>query len=289
MKLTLTHPIKLLLCDVDGTLVDDNSVLNPETAAAFAEAYDNGIVATIATGRGYPMAQHLAHLLSIKGPVITCNGAQIIDSRTGKPMYVETMPEDDLIEALELCKSLEISYCAIGYDAYIFLPGDGPRIKMYRRLQDLALADGVTLREPEFFGDSFESLKGRCISKILVDDDTGVGCEKIRLAIQDHPSFDSYYSSPRLYEIMPKGTDKGTGAAKTAELMGLLPENMAVMGDYLNDLPMFEKAGLPIAMANGHEQAKAAAKYICESNNDLGVAKTIRRLIEENKRLGYGK
>jgi Cof subfamily protein (haloacid dehalogenase superfamily) len=86
-------------------------------------------------------------------------------------------------------------------------------------------------------------------------------------------------SGPGLLEIMGPGVTKGEGIRFIAKQMGLEKENICVFGDYLNDISMFEAAGLPIAMANADERVKERALAITASNDEDGIARAIRNYI----------
>ena len=90
----------------------------------------------------------------------------------------------------------------------------------------------------------------------------------------------SYTSSePGLLDVSAPGVDKGEGVRHLARLLGLEKQKIAVFGDFLNDIPLFDQAGLPIAMGNGDEITKAHALAITASNDEDGVARAIRRYI----------
>lgn len=285
--LQLKAPIKLVMCDLDGTLLNSRSKVSQATKDAIARAAKHGIKVSIASGRCYPMQLAIAKEIGVTAPVITANGAQIIDTETDLPVYSNVLPDSLLIKTLSTLRELGVDCSALGYDICMFSIGNDIRLDFYRACREHAAGLGLSLIPPEFFAEDFSNVIGRHTAKLLVSERTGSDCERAREALSGNEAFDIYYSSPTLLEIMPTGIDKGTGVAKTAEYLGIPTESVAVFGDYDNDLPMFRKAGLPVAMGNALPGVKEQALYVCESNDNDGVARTLDLFIEQNKRLGY--
>ena len=94
--------------------------------------------------------------------------------------------------------------------------------------------------------------------------------------------YSSVLSQPYVYEILPKGNNKGTGLKKLAKKLGIKQEEIMAIGDGNNDIEMFEYANYSVAMENGTELAKKAAKYQTDSNENDGVAKAIRKYALNN-------
>ena len=89
-------------------------------------------------------------------------------------------------------------------------------------------------------------------------------------------------AKPYVYEILPKGNNKGTGLKKLAKKLGIKQEEIMAIGDGNNDIEMFEYANYSVAMENSTELAKKAAKYQTDSNENDGVAKAIRKYALNN-------
>ena len=89
----------------------------------------------------------------------------------------------------------------------------------------------------------------------------------------------SYYRNQDFLEIMAVGYNKGSAIDALAEHFGIPFSSIMALGDDYNDIPMLEKAGYSVAMENSVPEAKAAAKYITDTNNNDGVAKAIKRFV----------
>ena len=113
--------------------------------------------------------------------------------------------------------------------------------------------------------------------------------ESILLHIADllasHPLADEFSfirTDAEYYEIVPKGTSKGTLTLKLSEITGIPLDHIIAIGDNDNDAPMLKVAGTGVAVANASAAAKAAADYITVSNEEHALARIIREL-EENQ------
>jgi hydroxymethylpyrimidine pyrophosphatase-like HAD family hydrolase len=96
--------------------------------------------------------------------------------------------------------------------------------------------------------------------------------------LRSHPRADEYdfvRSERVLFEILPKGVNKGVSITKLTEYLGIDPRKAVAIGDYNNDIPMFKAAGLGIAVANACADAKAEADFITVSNLEHAVARVI--------------
>ena len=90
--------------------------------------------------------------------------------------------------------------------------------------------------------------------------------------------FDFIRSERTLYEILPKGANKGTALCKMAELLGIKQERTIAVGDYNNDISMIKAAGAGFAVANAVDEVKAVADHITVSNNESAIAAIVDRL-----------
>ena len=90
---------------------------------------------------------------------------------------------------------------------------------------------------------------------------------------------DVYKSAPYFMEIMPFGVSKGSMLPLLVEHLGMSREELIAFGDNYNDITMIGYAGMGVAMGNAEEGVKKVANYICETNDDDGVAKTVEKYV----------
>ena len=90
---------------------------------------------------------------------------------------------------------------------------------------------------------------------------------------------DIYKSAPYFLEIMPFGVSKGSMLPVLLDKLGISREELIAFGDNYNDMTMIGYAGMGVAMGNAEPEVKKIANYVCETNDEDGVAKTIEQMI----------
>ena len=90
---------------------------------------------------------------------------------------------------------------------------------------------------------------------------------------------DIYKSAPYFLEIMPFGVSKGSMLPVLLDKLGVSREELIAFGDNYNDMTMIGYAGMGVAMGNAEPEVKKIANYVCETNDEDGVAKTIEQMI----------
>lgn len=260
---------RLIVLDVDGTLVDRERRISPDTLRALEAAQASGIRVTLATGRMFASALPYARKIRADAPLILYNGARIQDPINGAILYSAHLPRDQALRALRLAQQS-------GLHANLYL---GEHIYIERvseTSRESARKDGV---EQVAVGDLVGFLEGRQEDpvKILL---IGPGerleafAAAYRAGTQDLPHL--VRSEPTYLEILRRGVSKGAALLRLCELVGIPPSAAVAFGDNLNDLEMIQAAGLGVAMGNAHAALKQAARVVAPSNDEDGVAAVLR-------------
>ena len=119
------------------------------------------------------------------------------------------------------------------------------------------------------------------IGKILFADHREANIKLLQELLESHPIADRFSfirSDKTLFEIVPRGVDKGTLLLKMAELIGIDVKRTVAVGDYNNDVAMLRSAGLGVAVANASRAALDAADYVTVSNEEHAIARIISEL-----------
>ncbi len=264
--------IKLIFCDMDGTLLDEWGNLPEGFGEILAALKARGVIFAPASGRQY--AALLRQFRPFADDLIFCaeNGAYVV--RRGKELFSKTIKAHLTTEILRCAAALK--------EAYIIWCG-----KKYAY---------VTNRNEAFFAEMEKYYTEYKIIKDFTDiDDPPVKfsvCDPIK-ADSEHtiyPAFNSLskdlqvvISSNYWIDIMQKGVNKGIAVRRLQEILGITPAECLGFGDYLNDVEMLVAVGESYAMQNAHPLAKKAAKYIAPPNNENGVVRVISRLIDEGR------
>jgi len=274
----LGQNIKMVVSDLDQTLLNSDATFSPENLDAIRAAEAKGIFFTICSGRIFPMLEVYTRALDIQGPVITTNGAAIVDGKTGKLLSKHTIPHEIAVKILDYARERDYDYSALTSQISYF-SGNSQRIKRFERYNEIAESDGLKAMHLEYFnGRSYTNIEDE-ILKMLLYQIPAEEFSSVLAFLDSIPEIHFTSSDEGLLDIMAAGTNKGTAVAEVRKLMGLEKEQVCVFGDYINDLAMFEEAGLTVAMANAHEELKSKALYITDTNDRAGVARALKALI----------
>lgn len=268
---------KLIALDLDDTTLRSDSTLAPETRLAIEAALKSGIEVVVASGRAFrSLPESVIGIPGIRY-AITSNGAAIEQLPDGRRIMSLTLRETCVHEILaafegELLEAFVDGqpYCESVYMQSPVSFGCAPEYVQYVKTTRIAI-DGM----PRFMLENIDRL-----------DSVDVLCRsperKAELWERARKLSDVYVtsSSPRLIEIADKNAGKGAALKKLCETLGVAPENTVAFGNGDNDADMLRFAGLGVAVRNASPACIAAADLVCETNDALGVAKTIAKLLQ---------
>lgn len=274
----LGQKIRMVVCDLDQTLLNSDATLSAENLAAIRSAEAKGIFVTICSGRIFTMLEVYARTLDIQGPVITTNGAAIVDGKTGKLLSNHPIPRDAAVKILDYARERDYDYSALTGQVSYF-SDNSLRIQRFERYNEIAEAGGLKAMRLEYFdGRSYTGIENE-ILKMLLYQIPEEEFTSLTAFLDSLPEIDYTSSDEGLLDIMAAGTNKGTAVAEVRQLLGFEKDQVCVFGDYINDLAMFNEAGLTVAMANAHEELKDKALYVTDTNDRAGVARALEALI----------
>lgn len=276
--------IELVVCDMDGTLLNSRKEYSSRTAEAVKTATKNGIYVTICSGRVYTMLESYWRGLGIEGPIIAANGAHIVDTSSGKTLWEATVDPEEAVQLMDYCRSEGMDYAALCEDNCYFSPISlrKERFVQYNSIAAAAGFNPIPMLSLERQEDN-QMVLGKKIHKLLVYELKSGDVEKAQRFIAANTTMDCTSSEEGLLDIAAGGVSKGAGLIRLAELMAIPLENVCAIGDYDNDVPMFEAAGYAVAMANASDAAKAKADQITCSNDEDGVAAVLEQFLLERK------
>lgn len=290
--------IKLIVSDMDGTLFNSNQEISPFNIAAIHNATRNGVQFMIATGRSMEAMQPTLDKYGLQCGLILMNGAEVrdekhniintidIDSkvipsiakRLGEMGYI---PEYMTNQGSHICDTEEKMILNMGY-----------RMLCLDRTYSLSLEEAIEKGKTSHFmkiltrNNSVEEMleKDLEIRKIVVfNPDKEMNAKNRELLAKEFPEFSILSSYPENIEINAKSAQKGYGLEQAIQKMGISKEEVAVFGDGLNDISMFDLFPNSYAPMNADYEVKKKAKEIIPSNNDDGVGIKINELLFHNK------
>lgn len=268
--------IKLVAIDMDGTLLNSKKELLEETKQYFKDFHkkETETLLVLCTGRPEtgirPYLKDLGYLEE-NHYIISQNGANIYESRTGKRVMDAFLDSAAIQKWIELGKKHGISVMGAGVDYYYCFDQEPTEWMEF----DVKLVSGKLKRIP-----TKESLNTDFYKILLMGDEEQLNEFETYIPEAWRDEFYVVRSQKYLVEVLTKGVNKAFGLEKLAKELNIQPSEIAAIGDAANDIEMLEYAGLAIAMGNGSEEVKAISDIVTDTNENNGVIKAINKLIQ---------
>jgi Cof subfamily protein (haloacid dehalogenase superfamily) len=261
---------RVLLADVDGTLVTQEKVLTQEALAAARELRAAGITLALTSGRPPRGMAMLIEPLALTGPIAGFNGGVFVNPDLS---VIESHPLDLEVtrEALALILKSGLDAWVYTEDEWLIRNKDAPHVT--REAWTVKFEARVV---PEF---THEDLS-HAVKIVGVSDDHDLVAKTetaTQKALGDRAS--AARSQPYYLDVTNPQANKGEVVRWLARTMGIDPKEIATIGDMPNDVLMFKAGGLSIAMGNASKEVQAQADAVTDTNETEGFAKAVRRFI----------
>jgi 5-amino-6-(5-phospho-D-ribitylamino)uracil phosphatase len=283
MSATL-EPIKMIAIDIDGTLLTPQKQISPRTQAAIRAAQDMGIIVTLATARRYENSRNFADILGITIPLITCDGALIVQHPTGEILHTQLLPVQIAQQAIEiliacrlqpvlhhLIEAQEETWSGLAEFDNHGLEGYFTEFPRVRRLAYSQLS--ASLLDPI-----------RVVSFASQEAIATVVPTISQLACAWNTIERGNYGTAEI-TIMHQDCSKASGITALARHLNIPLSQIMALGDNHNDSEMLQAVGWGVAMGQAPEKVKAIANAVTATNREDGVALAIERYVLERKDL----
>ena len=262
---------ELLVCDLDGTLIDHSLALEPALVAAFKRAAAAGLGITIATGRMPLSVDFYREALDIRLPVIYYNGGLIRDA-AGTELLRRELPRGILAKVREVFSAAPVHPIFFRDEQLYCLDRTLP----IRQFCDDEGLRAHVIPDPEEFLRLGAFMKGLFIGHrrdlgVLRGDLEGVLGDGARLV----------HTAEHYLELLPVASTKGAALAHLAAHLGVSLDRVVAVGDHDNDLEMVEVAGLGVAMAHAPESVRAVADRVAPAPADGGLLRLLAEVLPE--------
>ena len=267
--------IKLIAIDMDGTLLNEKKHIEKAQKEAIHEAIEAGIKIVLCTGRPLygilPFYKELGlQELDQEGYVILNNGCSVHKTKDWELIECSEITPDDMEHLYKFSEKYDINFTLVD-EMHYFNIGRKPTKELIMDAQ-FVFSDitDITLEEAK-------SGKYKIVKVMFLGDPEEM--KKFQTEYEDtiKERYEGVLSQSYVYEVLPKGYNKGTGLKNLAEKLGIKQKEVMAIGDGNNDVEMLEYANYGVAMGNASELAKNAAKYTTDTNENDGVAKAIRK------------
>lgn len=264
--------IKLIVIDIDGTLVDEHGNVGTKTLQLAKELKKHNIFCTLSSARSFFFSSHIADDMEIDIPFVTLDGA-LIKSRNGKAVYKGTIKDSFVHKAIALAEDNygKITMCD---EHNLFVTPNNSIVKEYTKLsapiKEISDFTGVTeILEILIYCEDKASMKN-IKSSFGFFEKRGVS-----LSVTKSPRNDYY-----LLTIKKKQSNKLESVKRLVKHLGFSKKNVAVIGDWHNDMPLFEFGAYNIAVKNAIPELKRKADYVTNSTNNEDAVGEVLELVK---------
>lgn len=267
----MNHRIKLVISDIDGTLLNEYHRLSSETIAVVSDYVARGGQFAIATGRNHHDADRVRSRVGIPAYLISSNGSTIA-SPEGEIIARTYLPEQVVRDILNMP-----------------IP-EGVYRNLYQGTEWFVERPEVIFTDHYVEGDlvsqivDFEEILHRPTEKLFF---TSMDFEPLSLLKEqierDYGDVVNVtFSMRRCLEVMSKSVNKGVAVRQVAARLGLQMDEVAAFGDGMNDFEMLDAAGIGYIMGNGNPTLKSRLPHleVIDSHSEHGVAKKIAQLFD---------
>ena len=285
---------KMLVVDVDGTLLDSRSHLPDKTKGALEACARRGVKVILATGRRYRRALPILQELGIYEPIILHTGGLIKDPKDHRTIYKRPLSQETVSKVVALVKEgglqpiIYLDNFPEGPDFLVESAQGHPFFEAYVKKNEGFYASFSPVEEhlPEeavemgVFGqeEKLTRLASSMREKLSQNVDTNL-IEELGYHLIETPESSLAGQVGKILEIYRRGATKWQAAKHLSARFGFTPEQIVAVGDDVNDIEMIKRAGLGIAVANALPQAKKAASFVVGSNDEDGVAEVVEKFI----------
>jgi Cof subfamily protein (haloacid dehalogenase superfamily) len=288
--------IKLIASDMDGTLLNEKHNIDKETVVAIKKAEEAGITFAISTGREYDTVEPLLKENNIKCQCVLMNGAEYRDEN-GNIMEDINIEQETATKIIYILQKEKVSARIFTNKGIYTTDTKEEALKemTYRTLsfnpeftQDEAIE--FAKKQPYFVNLNYISNLNDFLNSdmeirkfVAFHNDIEI-INKMKKVIGEIRGIAVSSSFKDNMEITHVTAQKGIILGKVAEKMGLRRDEVLVLGDSFNDYSMFTEFTESVAMGNAIPEIKKIAKYITDTNGNLGVAKAIYKVLEEQNK-----
>ena len=263
-------PIRLVIADVDGTLVTHDKVLTKRAAESVFKLRDAGTQFAVTSGRPPHGMAMLIDPLKLDEPIAAFNGGVVIQPDLKTVLRQNFLSPSAVKQAVQLI--IEHKLDAWIYTDLVWYVRDVKAPHVDREEWTVKFAPVVTK--------DLESLVDRVAKVVGVSDDldTVQRCEK---DVQEAcgATVSAARSQPYYLDVTHPKANKGEVVLAMSDLLTIPVEEIATIGDMPNDVLMFVKSGVSIAMGNASPEVQKSATYVTDSNEEEGFASAMEQFI----------
>ena len=267
--ITGTGSVRLVVADVDGTLLTPEKVLTPRARGVVQRIIEAGIAFTVTSGRPPLGMKALIADLQLRNPIAAFNGGLLV--RPDLSVIREhTIPSEATRVVIDLLTKSALDVWVYGDQAWFVKSRHGPHVDR----------EEWTVGFPPTIVSTYDGLLDRVVKIVGVSDDHEVmtrSVTEVQRQFGGHVS--AALSQPYYLDVTHPEANKGEVVSTLSALLAIPAAQIATIGDMPNDVLMFQRSGVSIAMGNSSLDVQHAARFVTTSNADDGFALAMERIV----------
>lgn len=266
--------IKMIVTDLDGTLLAGGNNIPEKNIAALRRAMDAGVQVVLCSGRMIEATVPIAERVSANAPMVLFNGAMVYDRASDRILAGQTIPRETAIRVLRELEAMGAYVQAFPGRGFFYEKKVEPWTEYY--------ATKISVWGEEV-GEKLSTWLKTDVYKLIC---IGTAAELdvvIRELSPKFPEICFVKSAETHLEVVAAGVDKATGLRALTEITGVTPEEMIGFGDEANDLPLLKYVGHAYVMENAPENVRREIRRMAPKNTQAGLAKIVNQYLDEGK------
>ncbi len=271
----MTNRYKLLVVDIDGTLLDINGKISDIDKQALKEAIQAGTAVSLSTGRVVRATRRFLDQLELDGYHVFFDGALVYNPEKDEEVYVDPISAGLVGEMIDYSRKVGLDFDLYSITEFFAeRPSWATDIRRdFFKLQ----ATFVDFREIQY---EERFIKGTLVvaspeEKRKARDFCDFFNDRLNFSWTKTPA----YPDIDFINIVAKDVNKGKALKSLTAFLGISTEEVAAIGDGLNDISLLSSAGLAIAMGNAPDEVKSIAHHVTLDVSRQGVAEAVRKYI----------
>ncbi|MEM5636697.1 Cof-type HAD-IIB family hydrolase [Bacillus toyonensis] len=263
---------KMIVLDLDDTLLRDDHTISPRTKEALMTAQERGVKVVLASERPTFAMRAIAnelHLEAYGSFILSFNGAKIINCNTDEELFSSTLSPEIVHSLYDISKDENVwIHTYIGDD--IITEENNSYTEIEGHITGMPIVEVNNLKE---------AVQQPVVKVLMVENPEHLQNVESKLQKQLEGQLSVMRSKPFFLEFTEYGVTKGTSLNQLIQKLGIKREEVIAMGDSYNDQAMIEFAGLGVAMGNAPDDIKEIANYVTDTNMNDGVAKVVEKFV----------
>jgi Cof subfamily protein (haloacid dehalogenase superfamily) len=271
----MKQPYKLLVVDIDGTLMNSRGAISAEDIEAITKARRMGVTVAVSTGRAAMASKWVLEQLGLDGYHIFFDGALVSNPHTNHEIYAETINRDLIRQTIDTARKSNLHVDVYSSSRYFADREDWAveiRRRFFRIEPTIANLNDVVRKE--------RIIKGTLIVRTDAEKAQAIDIEKqLRGKLAFSWTMTPAYPEVDFINIVSPEVSKGTALEALCAFLKVPLSQVIAIGDGVNDVSLLKKAGLAVAMSNCVAELKTVAHTLTHDVDHSGVAEAVRKWV----------